>query len=317
VGEPRYDAVTFGEAMALFLSADALPLRSSTSFRRSVAGAEANVAIGLSTLGHRVAFAGRVGDDTMGDVVAERLRGAGLDAFLTRDTAPTGLLVRDVAAHRRSQVVYARSGSAGSRLESGDLRAMLERGSRVVHLTGITAVLSDNAGAAADRAVQWARSNGALVVVDPNVRLRLAPRERYVERVKPLLLAADVVIAGEDELRLVLGTDDARRAATELVEAGAALVVAKCGARGSWAFDGQHLWEQPARVIPVVDAVGAGDAFAAGIISALLRDVEPPLALREAAAVASCVVGTAGDIEGLPTAAERDDLVRGDLEVQR
>jgi 2-dehydro-3-deoxygluconokinase len=194
---------------------------------------------------------------------------------------------------------------------------MLEGGSRVVHLTGITAVLSDIAGEAVDWAVQWARSNGALVVVDPNVRLRLAPGERYVERVKPLLQAADVVIAGEDELRLVMGTDDARRAATELVEAGAALVVGKCGARGSWAFDGHHLWEQPARDTAVVDAVGAGDAFAAGIISALLRDVEPPQALREATAVAACVVGTAGDIEGLPTAAERDDLLRGDQEVQR
>jgi 2-dehydro-3-deoxygluconokinase len=317
VGEPGYDAVTFGEVMALFLSADGLPLRSSTSFRRSIAGAEANVAIALSALGHRAAFAGRVGDDVMGDVVTERLRAAGLDAFITRDKAPTGLLIRDVAAHRPSQVVYARSGSAGSRLERGDLREMLDRGGRLLHLTGITAVISDRAGDAAEWAVQWARSNQALVVVDPNVRLRLAPRERYVQRVKPLMQAADVVIAGEDELRLLMGTHDARRAAAELVEGGADLVVAKRGGRGSWAFDGQHLWEQAASDTRVVDAVGAGDAFAAGIISALLRGVEPPQALREAAAVASCVVGTAGDVEGLPTASERDDLLRGNQEVRR
>ena len=108
------DAVAFGEALVAFIAADGCPLRSAAMYRRTVVGAEFNVAAGLARLGHHVQFAGRVGDDPLGQVVEEACRAHGIEGHLTRDAGSfTGVLVRDMQTSRPTIVGYARSGSAG------------------------------------------------------------------------------------------------------------------------------------------------------------------------------------------------------------
>ena len=119
------DALAFGEALVAFIAADGHPLRSAAMFRRTVVGAEFNVAAGLARLGHRVQFAGRVGDDPLGRVVEEACRAHGIEGHIVRDDGSfTGVLVRDMQVSRPTTVGYARSASAGSRLCIEDLREL-------------------------------------------------------------------------------------------------------------------------------------------------------------------------------------------------
>ncbi len=306
------DLVTAGEALAALVADDGLPLACATSFRRTVAGSEANVAAGLARLGHRAAFVGRVGADPLGDAVAAAVRSWGVEAHLVVDgDAPTGLLVRDAAGHRPTDVAYGRRGSAGSRLDPDDLRPVLSRPCRSVLVTGITAVLSDRGPAVVERLLEHAEAHSALVVLDPNVRLRLAAAERYAELLQPLLSRCGVVLAGEDELGVLVPR--AADAVAALHERGVGVVVVKRGARGATVSDGHDVIEVSASARHAVDVVGAGDGFTAGFLSGCLDGVGTAAAAARGAAVAARVVGTLGDVEGLPT---RRDLDRA-AEVSR
>jgi 2-dehydro-3-deoxygluconokinase len=308
----RYDAATFGEALAVFLVDDGLPLRTASRFRLTVAGAEANFAVGLATLGHRVRLVARVGDDALGASVAQGLRATNVDVSCIVDAkAPTGLLVRDLAGQRRSEVFYARTGSAGSRWQAEDVLQLMSPPPRVFYLSGVTPVLSESAARISELAISRAREAGALVVFDPNLRRRLSPPEEAARILRPLAASANVVVAGDDELTLLTGRNDPQESVEVMLADGANLVATKRGAEGAWLSDGRSNHAFNAFPVQPVDAVGAGDAFAAGLVSALLRERPLDQALAEACAVAACVVTTPGDVEGLPTAAERDEVVAG------
>src|SRR3712207_7559335 len=107
---PRLDVVTFGEAMVLLLAEPGVPLRRARTFSRQVAGAEANVAVALARLGHRVGWYGRVGADALGEAVLAALRAEGIDLSraVVDTAAPTGLIVRDCSAARPTEVAYYR-----------------------------------------------------------------------------------------------------------------------------------------------------------------------------------------------------------------
>ncbi|GAA2366623.1 sugar kinase [Dactylosporangium salmoneum] len=298
------EVVTCGEAMMLLLAEPGVPLARSWQFRRSVAGAESNVAIGLARLGHRVRFIGAVGDDPAGDVVLQVLRGEGVDVDAVRvdPDAPTGLLLRDCHAERGIDVQYYRAGSAAS-LMSPD-RVAVPAGTRVVHVTGITAMLSDSAHATTLRLIEAARAAGTVVSFDPNVRNKLGDRDRWRAVVAPLLARADLVVAGSEELEMLTG-EAGERSVNRLRAAGVKTVVVKHPDKSAVLTTEGGSWTQPAFAVRVTDPVGAGDAFAAGLLSAILRGLPPQRTLAEAAAVAALVVASASDIDGLPTAAER------------
>ncbi|MFC4948209.1 sugar kinase [Pseudonocardia sp. GCM10023141] len=303
---PELDVVTFGEAMVVHLAEPGLPLAAAATLRRTVAGSEFNVAVGLSRLGLRAGWFGRLGDDVPGRLVAATLRAEGVDTSRVRldPDGWTGLLVRDALADRPVTVQYHRAGSAASTLGPSDVDADYLRSARTLFLSGITAVLSDTARAASERAVRLASEHGLTVVFDPNVRRRLGPVERTAAVLRPLAAAAHVVLAGRDEAELITGRGVPADAAAWFLERAARLVVLKDGARGAWATDGTTTWEQPAVPVHAVDPVGAGDAFAAGFLAARTRGRDVGAALRQGAIVAAAVVAVPGDIEGLPTAAE-------------
>ncbi len=292
------EVVTFGEAMVLLLAEPGVPLTEATEFRRTVAGTESNVATGLARLGHRVGWFGRVGADAFGHVVLRSLRGEGVDTsrVVVDPDAPTGLLVRDAHAERPVDVLYFRSGSAGSRLAPSDVDTDYISAARMLHLTGITPVLSEPARAATEKAVAAAKSAGVRISFDPNIRRRLADPDRARAVLRPLAAAADIVLAGADEAELLTGTADA----TGFLDLGASLVVIKNGAAGSWATDGKTTWRQDATTVRVLDPVGAGDGFAAGFLSGQLAGLDVPECLRRGAALSAQVVQVVGDIEGLP-----------------
>src|ERR1700736_3952365 len=112
--QSKLDVVTLGESMVLLLAEQPGPMREAATFRRYIAGAESNLAIGLSRLGHSAGWFSRVGDDEFGRAVVFRIRGEGVDtSHVVHDPqAPTGMLVRERREAGPIEQVYYRRGSA-------------------------------------------------------------------------------------------------------------------------------------------------------------------------------------------------------------
>jgi len=310
------DAVTAGEAMGLLLAESAAPLRRADRFVRSVAGSESNVAIGLARLGHAVAFCGRVGTDAAGGWVRDTLRAEGVDVRCLHDDPdrPTGVLLRDSpAAGRPVSVSYYRGGSAASALSTRDVDDELLASARLLFVSGITALLSPSAADFVDHLMSVATRAGVHVAFDPNVRLRLAGVAQWRRSYPRFAGRMDTLLVSNEELDLLeLPADPAR-----LLLGRTTTVVVTHGAGGATATTASGTVRVGARAVAVADPVGAGDAFTAGWLSAWLRGLPPAEALREAAAVASLVVGVPTDIAGLPTPRERDQVLLPGGDVDR
>ena len=300
-----FDVVTFGEPMVLHLADGARPLPTATVFEAGIAGAESNVAIGLARLGHRVGFFGRVGADTFGSRIRQVLRGEGVsvDHLIDDPTRPTGLLIRDCPQGQPITVEYRRNGSAASALEPADVPHSWLTATRLLHVTGITPALSESALAATEQAMLTARAADAEVSFDPNIRLRLASPERWRVIVDQLARHATIVFTGQEEADMIApGIPPGQWYA----DRGATTVVVKNGAAGSSEYDCATATTTSVgiRPVPVIDPVGAGDAFNAGWISAWLDGADADQAQRRlttGATVASAVVATRGDVTGFPT----------------
>ena len=304
------DVVTFGEAMAMFVAQESGPLHRAATFVRATAGAETNVATGLARLGHRSGWVGRLGDDPLGQFVEEELRGCGVD--LTRvevdDSAPTGFQLKSRADGGDPEVVYFRRGSAGSRLAWSEPMAAYVSDARHLHLTGIPLAISETARDFAFQAVAAARAGGASVSFDPNLRPSLwASEAEMIAVVNEVAALADWVLPGVEEGRVLTGQGDPESIAERYLASGVTRVVVKNGCDGAVAFGPEGTVRRPAFQVAVVDTVGAGDGFAAGLISAHLDGLEIGPALERAAAVGALATTSAGDKDGLP---DRERLER-------
>ncbi|MFD5922986.1 sugar kinase [Kitasatospora sp. NPDC058201] len=302
------EVVTVGEAMAALRATG--PIRLAPPMELSVAGAEANVAIGLARLGHRARWVGRVGDDPFGALVLRTLRAEDVDTthtYTDTEGRPTGLLVREDAIGDLATVHYHRTRSAGSALHPDDVLTALDPATRILHLTGITPALGPAAAQAVLTAAARARRLGITVSLDVNFRARLWTHHQAREVLPPLARLADILIASADELHLVTPdpAHDEDHAVTALLTQGAREVVITRGGDGADATttDGTH--HAKARPVPVVDVIGAGDAFTAGYLSGVLDGLTVEQRLNRATATAAFAVATRGDWEGLPT---RTDL---------
>ncbi len=319
---PAAEVVTLGEALVSFVATTPGPLAEARAFERHIAGAEANVAVGLTRLGHSVAFIGRVGGDGFGTAIRRHLRGEGVDVrhLATDPEATTGIMFRERRALGAVNVLYARGGSAGSRLEPADIeRAATDgtfAGARWLHLTGITPALSEGARAAVVRALEFARAANLTVSLDVNLRRRLWPDEVAAPILRSIAAGADVVLGSPDELAAIAGrpddgTVDSADLARAVLDLGPSLAVVKLGSGGAVALnrDGEPV-AVPAIAVPcVVDPVGAGDGFCAGFIDARLAGADLAEALRAANACGASAVAASGDMAGLPERAELERLL--------
>ncbi|MEU8118761.1 sugar kinase [Spirillospora sp. NPDC049024] len=313
------DLVTFGETMARLENPVVGPMRHARSLDLGIGGAESNTAIGLSRLGGSAAWFGRVGDDEFGRLITTALAGEGvrLGHTVVDGTAPTALLFKERRSGTLTRVQYYRTGSAGSRLHPSDVPHDLIRSARVLHVTGITAAISDTARQALDEAVETARDAGVPVSLDLNYRAALWAPAEAGECLHTLVKRADLVFATEREARLVAPGDDPAALATALAALGPRDVLVKRGAVGVVAFCEGRLHVQPAHRVPVVDPVGAGDAFAAGYLAEFVRGLPVAARLATATAAGAYAVTVRGDWEGLPSRADLELLKAAEDDVTR
>jgi 2-dehydro-3-deoxygluconokinase len=300
--------ITFGESMGLISVMDFGPIEFAREFRLGLGGAESNVAIGAARLGADVTWIGRLGADAIGSMIERRLRGEGVRVHAIRDGGFTGMMLRHQRFAGHVSVDYHRAGSAASRLRPGDIPDDLLRGAGILHVTGITPALSQSARDAVFDAVRRACGLGVTVCLDVNYRAKLWAADVARPVLTRLATQAGILMAGAEEARLLLDKGNpapGRELAEALAELGPAEVIVKDGARGCSALIDGTCHQVQALAVPVVDQVGAGDAFAAGYLADRLAGQPAETRLRTAIAMGAYAVAVSGDCEGLP---RRDEL---------
>ncbi|RSO14053.1 carbohydrate kinase [Streptomyces sp. WAC 06783] len=323
-GGPGTDVVCLGESMVTFMPTEPGRLADVTLFERGIGGAESNVACALARTGHRTRWISRVGADAFGDHLRAAVAACGVDvSHVQRDPhRPTGVYFRTAGeratgtrtAAGEAEVAYYRAGSAASAMAPDLLDHDVLRDTRVLHLTGITAALSDSCLDVL-RILTAPSPGRPLVSFDVNYRVGLW-QDRTVrgpEIVLDLARRCDLVFVGEDEAAAAwdLHGPEALRAA--LPEP--AVLVVKQGAHGATAYarqaDGTDtLTTAPALAVEVVAPVGAGDAFAAGFLSATLRDLPVFERIRHGHLMAAASLTVPGDL-GTPPSRDLADHLAG------
>jgi 2-dehydro-3-deoxygluconokinase len=305
MGEVRPEVVAVGEMMGLLDPETDGPLEDVSRYRLGVAGAEGNVLINLAHLGHRTAFVSAVGMDPFGRLVTRTLceRGVGTEHIAVDPSAPTGMFFKERLGDGQRRVYYYRDRSAAARLTPGAVD--LERLGRpkVLTLSGVTLGLGDGHGLSevARTAMSWAAaSRECTVVFDPNLRPALWDGARAAAEFSDILPLIDVLLVGRDELATLMPEVDPHEAAQRLSVSALEAVVVKDGAQGAVVHEaGRATAIAPFPVDQVVDSVGAGDAFAAGVISGLLRGWSFADGARLGAVLGAKAVTVSGDWEGI------------------
>jgi 2-dehydro-3-deoxygluconokinase len=322
--QKQLDVVTYGEAMAMFVAAAPGPIAQATQFTKRIAGADLNVAIGLSRLGFRVGYMSRVGRDSFGGYVLDTLAREGIDAScVTVDQHhPTGFQLKSRNDDGSDPTVeYFRKGSAASHLSCADYVADYVLGARHLHLTGVAPAIS---ASSCELAFQLARemraaskgaagkgAAGKTISFDPNLRPTLWPSaDAMAKTLNALASLADWVLPGLAEGRQLTGCDTPAGIARFYLDQGARGVVVKLGEAGAYylSADGREGTIDGERVANVVDTVGAGDGFAVGVVSALLEGKPVEQAVARGNRIGALAIQVIGDSEGLPTRAELDRL---------
>ena len=296
----RATVVTFGEPLVAALPPDPLPLEQSPTLRLYVGGAEVNFAVGMRRLGFDSCLVGHVGDDPPGRFVRQALDAEGIDiSHVGVRPLPTGLYLREWLPDGERRPYYYRSGSASASFTPADWPPEIQ-GAAWLHLTGITPALSESCREATLAALSWAKARDIPVSFDPNYRPRLWDVETARAALRPLITSCNVLLLGLDEANLLFGSTTVSDAAAAASSLGPGLIVIKQGAAGASAWRSGHLSHQPAVATVAADPVGAGDAFDAGCIGALMRGSSLTEALALGAYCGSRVAEVPGEHTGFP-----------------
>lgn len=301
-------AILVGEPMGLFIAQEEGELSDVSGYSMAVAGAEFNVAVGLARLNMPVTYLTRLGEDPFGQKIVRTLQrnGIGSEFVSFSKERSTGFMLKSKVSTGDPKIFYFRKGSAASTLSKEDVDRIDFSGYGFVHLTGIFPALSESTKEASFYLIKKAREHGLTVSFDPNLRPQLWPdTETMVQTLNEFAALSDYVLPGEAEGELLCGDRDPRKIGRFYLERGAKAVVTKMGSRGAYLMT-----EQDQELVPgfsiekVVDTVGAGDGFAAGILSALMEGKNLYEAVRRANAVGAIQVTSIGDNDGLPSRAQ-------------
>ncbi|MEW9516582.1 sugar kinase [Streptomyces tubercidicus] len=320
---PDVDVVCLGESMVTFLPRLPGRLADVPSFDRAIGGAESNVACTLARTGHTTRWISRVGTDGFGDHLLAAIADCGVDVgHVRRDPLrPTGVYFRTAGdrATDTHEVAYYRAGSAASAMTAAELDQAALHAGRILHLSGITAALSaDCLGLL--RELTTRRPGRPLVSFDVNYRPGLWRDPAQARVLLELARGADLVFVGDDEARDAWGLDGPRALREALPEAHT--VVVKQGRAGATVFrrtrepgglarepgDDDTATFVPALRVDLVAATGAGDAFAAGFLSATLRGLPDRTRLRYGHLWAAAALTVPGDLATPPSRPYADRL---------
>lgn len=331
--------VTFGEIMLRLSPPGFERFFQSPVLQATFGGGEANVAVSLAHFGLESHYVSRVPANAIGDGAIRALRAEGVRTdFVQRGGERLGIYFAETGASQRpSTVVYDRAGAAIAGIRPGDIdwREALA-GAGWFHVTGITPALGPGVADATREALETARRAGARISLDLNYRAKLWGTDRAQEVMRPLAAMVDVIIANEEDIQACLGLSvrgadvtggqfdvtGYRDVAGRLVQESGVKQVAitlresHSASRNGWSavmLDGPSggFFQSPHYDVTLVDRIGGGDSFAAGLIYGLASGRPPDSALSFAVAASALKQTIPGDFNRV-TAAEVARLAEGD-----
>lgn len=310
------EVILFGEPMALFVADTVGPLEDVEHFTRSLAGAEVNVCIGLSRLGHKATYITRLGDEPLGRYVEIFLMKEGIGTeFITFDPVfRTGIQLKNKVTEGDPYAPYYRKGSAASHISVKEIDAIDFTGIKHVHITGIPPALSESCREATYRLFERAKENNVYISFDPNLRPALwESKEAMIQTINDLASKADMVLPGIAEGLILMGSENPDEIADFYQNLGAKTVVIKLGGEGAYVrTDKETYTVEGFKVEKVIDTVGAGDGFAVGVISGRLEGLSLKDCVRRGNAIGAIQIQHVSDNEGLPTREELDAFISSD-----
>ena len=302
-----------GEPMGLLIAKQEGPLDSVKDYSLDVAGAEFNVATGMSRLGHKASYLTKLGNDPFGKLIARTMSDNGIDASLVQysDTERTGFMLKGKVSTGDPQIFYFRKGSAASTLNEEDVLKVDYSAYSNLHITGITAGVSESSLKAVYKMIELGRKANLFISFDPNLRPQLwKSREYMVKTINDLAGRADLVLPGVGEGEILCGSKDPYAINKFYLDNGASHVVTKCGPKGAiYSSKTDSIKVKGFIIDKVVDTVGAGDGFAVGVISALMEGLSYEQAVERGCAIGAIQCTFAGDNEGLPTPEELQNFI--------
>lgn len=315
------ECLTIGEPLVVFAAEEAdVPLAAAKHFTKYLAGAELNVAVGLSRLGHSVEYITHLGEDPNGIFIRQQLTAAGIgsDNVTTTSRYPTGIEFKARVTHGDPNTYYLRAGSAAAHFDPAAIDRIDLAGVKLAHITGIFPAASASTLAATKRLMKRLISNRILITFDPNLRPALWPDQNtMVTTINSLAKSASIVLPGAAEGKILVGSDDPETIAHFYLNQSeqTQLVIVKVGKQGAYLLGrdvpGQLLPSFPAEHI--VDTVGAGDGFALGVISALLEGRSPAEAASRGNAIGALAIQSPGDNTDYPTRQQLDKFMQTSL----
>lgn len=300
----RFDIVALGEAMVEFNQARSADGR---SYLQGFGGDTSNAVIAAARQGARCAYVSRVGDDHFGRALRALWHDEGVDASGVGldPQAHTGVYFVHHGPHGH-RFSYLRARSAASAITPADVPSALIESARVLHVSGISQAISDNARATVAHAIGIARGAGVSVAYDPNLRLALWPLHTAREAVLQTMPLCDEFLPGLDDMHQLSGLDDPHDIVAWSHRHGARTVVLKLGSRGVLVSDGASSQLIAPHAVDAVDATGAGDCFDGSYIARRAAGDDALTAARWANAAAALATTGYGAVEPLP----RADAVR-------
>ncbi|SET16136.1 2-dehydro-3-deoxygluconokinase [Salinibacillus kushneri] len=297
------DVITIGESMVLFTPQSPGPLRFANTFEKKLGGAESNMAIALSRLGHQTGWISRLGDDEFGLYVRNIIRGEGVDTsrVIFDKSSQTAVFFKGMNPGGDPNIYYYRRKSAASNLSPDDIDEDYVAKAKYIHLTGITPALSLTCRNTIYHVLHVAKKNRQTVVFDPNIRLKLWSKQEAGHVLQDIAKQSDIVLSGIDEGQLLTGKDTPEDIANNLLQGKAHTVVIKLGDKGALlAKEGYQQYVPGMKVNHVVDTAGAGDGFAAGFLSGCLRGYDDIQSVELANQIGAHALSVSGDVEGYP-----------------
>lgn len=300
--------------MALLIAESTGPLENVEHFTRALSGAEVNVAIGLSRLGHEVEYLTRLGDDPFGHYIEKTLidNNIGTHTITYDPIYKTGIQLKSrVLDGSNPDAPYYRKGSAASNISKKEIDEIDLNDIDLIHITGIPAAISLSAREATFRLIERAKENNIFITFDPNLRPKLWENQStMINTINEIAELSDIIMPGLEEGEILAGSENKQDIVKFYHDLGVEIVIVKDGKHGAY-FDNKKISTQVEgyKVKEVVDTVGAGDGFAVGVISGLVEKLDPLDYVKRGNAIGAIQVTNLSDNEGLPTRKQIDEFM--------
>lgn len=297
--------ILMGEPMGLLIAQNEGTLDNVKGYDLAVAGAEFNVAVGVSRLEHRVTYITKLGEDPFGKRIIHTLDenkiGREFVAWSTSNKK-TGFMLKSRVTDGDPDIFYFRAGSAASTLAPKDVEKVDFSNYSHIHLTGIFPALSESTLAAVYLMFEKAREDHLFITFDPNLRPQLWPDQETMKlTLNNMATKADIVMPGIAEGKILVGSENPKEISDFYLSKGVKAVIVKCGPTGAYlATADKQCMIKGYQVDKVVDTVGAGDGFAVGVITAIMEGLSLEEAVNRGNAIGAIQVTCRGDNEGLP-----------------